>query len=388
MRREIQLIILTSFFFLIGSNLQAQRDAGSLTGLVTDPTSAQVSGAKVSITSQATELSRHTVTDSSGYYNFPSLPIGKYLLSVDQTGFQRATSQVNIDPSEKSRLDIRLTVGQTSTSVEVQSSDTELAHDDASLGTVVGNPVIENTPLLMRNWDDLIRLVPGVQQSRYTEQGGATASGRTGDFQVNGVHSLQNDFLLDGIDDNTFSENVQELSTEGTRPSVDVIQEFKVITNPYTAEYGRSPGAVVDVSTKGGTNQLHGLLFEYLRNRVFDANDFFSNRSGLRKPENIQNQFGGNLGAPIVKNKLFGFFDYEGTRIRRGITRISTVPLANERTGDFSAAAAAANGIKYPTIVNPATGTPFSNNIIPTSSLDPYGLKLMNVFPLPNCRVS
>ena len=102
------------------------------------------------------------------------------------------------------------------------------------------------------------------------------------------MHSLQNDFLLDGIDDNTLSENVQELSTEGTRPSVDVIQEFKVITNPYSAEYGRSPGAVVDVSTKRGSNQVHGLLFEYLRNRIFDANDFFSNRAGLAKPEDVE----------------------------------------------------------------------------------------------------
>jgi hypothetical protein len=117
----------------------------------------------------------------------------------------------------KARFDLQLTVGQTSTTVEVQAPGAELSRDDASIGTVVENSVIENTPLLLRNWDDLIRLVPGVQQNRYTEQGGATASGRTGDFQVNGVHSLQNDFLLDGIDDNTFSENVQELSAEGTR---------------------------------------------------------------------------------------------------------------------------------------------------------------------------
>ncbi len=376
--------LVLSLALISAVNLRAQRDVGSLTGLVTDPTSAAVAGAKVSITGEATQFSRQSVTDSAGYYNFPSLPIGRYQLSIDQTGFDRATSEVNIDPSAKARVDVRLTVGETSTSVEVKSSGTELAHDDASIGSVVENPVIANTPLLMRNWDDLIRLVPGVQQSRYTEQGGATASGRTGDFQVNGVHSLQNDFLLDGIDDNTFSENVQELSAEGTRPSVDVIQEFKVISNPYTAEYGRSPGAVVDVSTKSGTNQVHGLLFEYLRNRIFDANDFFSNRSGLPKPANVQNQFGGNAGAPILKNKLFGFFDYEGTRIRRGITRISTVPLANERLGDFSPAAATANGTKYPTIVDPATGIAFPNNTVPKSALDPYGVNLLNVFPLPN----
>ncbi len=338
----------------------------------------------MTIANSGTGFSRQSVTDASGYYNFQTVPVGSYNLTISGAGFTTATATVNIDPSEKGRLDVQLTVQGTTTTVEVQGSAAQLSRDDASIGFVVENPVIESMPLLMRNWDDLTRLVPGVQQNRYTEQGGATASGRTGDFQANGVHSLQNDFLLDGIDDNTFSENVQELSTEGTRPSVDVIHEFKVLTNPYSAEYGRSPGAVVDVSTMAGTNQVHGLLFEYLRNRVFDSNDFFSNRSGLAKPENVQNQFGGNVGAPIIHNKLFGFFDYEGTRVRRGITRIATVPLPNERTGDFSAAAAAANGVKYPTLINPATGTPFANNMIPLASIDPFGQKLMNVFPLPN----
>jgi hypothetical protein len=204
-----------------------QRDTGVLAGLVTDPTAAAINGAKVSVTSKATAISRQTATDSSGYYSFASLPIGSYQVTIDHPGFERVTSEVHIDPSQKARLDAQLSLGQTTTSVQVKAAPPELSYDDASIGTVVSNPVIENTPLLMRNWDDLIRLVPGVQQGRYTEQGGATASGRTGDFQVNGVHSLQNDFLLDGIDDNTFSENVQELSTEGTRPSLDVIQNSR-----------------------------------------------------------------------------------------------------------------------------------------------------------------
>lgn len=373
-----------SFVLALVPNLWGQRDTGGLTGRISDPSSAPIAGANVKVTDKATDISRQTTTDATGYYTFASLPVGTYQLTVDSTGFQRAASTIRIDPSARARLDLTLTVGQTSTTVEVSSASADISHDDASIGTVITNPVIQSTPLLMRNWDDLIRLVPGVQQGRYTEQGGATASGRTGDFQVNGVHSLQNDFLLDGIDDNTFSENVQELSTEGTRPSLDVLAEFKVISNPYTAEYGRAPGAVVDVSTKSGTNEIHGLLFEYLRNRIFDANDFFSNRSGLQKPEHIQNQFGGDVSAPIIKNKLFGFFDYEGTRIRQGVTRISTVPLANERVGDFSPAAAAANGITYPTLYYPGTKTPLPNNTIPASLLDPKGVGLMNVFPLPN----
>ena len=357
----------------------------SLTGQITDLSSASVTGAKVTALNSASGLSRTSLSDNAGYYNFSSLPIGKYQLSVDRTGFSRASISVMLDPSEKGRQDVQLQVGATATSIEVDAAP-ELSRDSASLGTVVENQVIEGTPLFERNWDDLIRLVPGVQGNRYTEQSGATASGRTGDFTANGVHSLQNDFILDGIDNNTFSENVQELTTEAARPSVDVIQEFQVVTNPYSAEYGRSPGAAVDVSTKSGTNQVHGLLFDYLRNRIFDANDFFSNQSGLPKPQNIQNNFGGSVGAAIVHNKLFGFFDYEGTRIDRGITRIATsVPSAYERVGNFSTVAAQAAGMSaYPTIYDPKTNLPYPNNIVPTANLDPVGLKLMSLFPLPN----
>ena len=199
---------------------------------------------------------------------------------------------------------------------------------------------MENTPLYLRNWDDLLRLVPGVQSNRYTDQSGATSAGRTGNFNVHGIHSLQNNFILDGIDNNTFSENVQELSSQASRPSVDNLEEFKVVTAPYSAEYGRSPGAAVVVATKSGTNQFHLLGYEYLRNSYFDANDFFSNRNGLQKPQNNQNQFGTSIGGPLRRNKIFAFFNYEGTRIHRGVSRTATVPLPNERIGDFSAAAA------------------------------------------------
>lgn len=250
---------------------------------------------------------------------------------------------------------------------------------------MVDNTTIEQTPLYLRNWDDLLRSVAGVQISRFTQQSGATSAGRVGDFNVHGVHSLQNNFLLDGIDNNTFSENVQELSTESSHPSVDVIQEFNVITNPYSAEYGRSPGAAVSVTTKSGSNQIHGLAYEYLRNQYFDANDFFSDRAKQKKPENNQNQFGGNFGGPIIKDHLFGFFNYEGTRIKQGVSRISTVPLANERIGDFSTTAAAADGLKaYPIIYDPTTGQPFPNNQIPAQRIDTTMSQLIALFPTAN----
>ncbi|MDQ1473089.1 MAG: hypothetical protein QOJ99_4569 [Bryobacterales bacterium] len=369
---------------LITLQLFSQAGVASLSGMVADPSQAIVPGAKITATNQATGISRSTTTDEAGFYAFSSLPVGPYEISAEGTGFNTSRQRMMLDPSAKARADFQLAMAGASTTVAVQDAPPMVARDDASIGTVIENQTITSTPLFARNWDDLIRLAPGVQAQRYTEQSGGSASGRTGSFNIHGIDSLQNNFILDGIDNNTFSENVQELSTQAARPSVDVIAEFKLISSPYTAAYGRSPGAVVDVTTKGGSNDPHALLFEYLRNRVFDANDFFSNRSGLPKPANVQNQFGGNVGAPVVKNKLFGFFNYEGTRIRRGITRLSTVPLPNERNGDFSPAAAAANGISYPTIKDPITGQPYPNNIIPGGQIDPYGKKLMNLFPLPN----
>ncbi len=269
--------------------------------------------------------------------------------------------------------------------MEVTDVVNNLSPDDASIGTVIDNNTIQQTPLYLRNWDDLLRMVAGVQIARYTQQSGATSAGRVGDFNVHGVHSLQNNFLLDGIDNNTISENVQELSTESAHPSVDTIQEFNVVTNPYSAEYGRSPGAAVSISTKGGSNAFHGLAYEYLRNAAFDANDFISNEHKLTKPENNQNQFGGNFGGPILKNRLFGFFNYEGTRIKQGVSRVSTVPLPNERIGDFSPETAASLGLPaYPTIYDPTTGLPFADNKIPTGRIDTAVSGLMNLFPLPN----
>ena len=371
-------VLLCSFSFCQGTD-------ASLSGIVTDPSHAAISNAKVTVRNKSTNLTQTATTDPSGNYSFLTLPIGTYAVTVEQSGFDTTSLDLVLETAQKARQDFELRVGQSQQTITVESTTLGLSKEDASLGGVINNNIINDTPLFLRTWDDLLRLVPGVQANRYTEQGGATSSGRTGSFNVHGIHSLQNDFILDGIDNNTFSENVQELSTQASRPSVDTIQEFKVVTNPYSAEYGRSPGAAVVVSTRGGTNHFHGVLYEYFRNKIFDANDFFSSGQGAAKPKNNQNQFGGNLGAPIIHDKLFGFFNYEGTRIRRGIPRLSTVPLVNERGGDFSPAAAAANGFSaYPTLYDPTTGLPFANNQIPADRIDPFASKIMDLFPIPN----
>jgi hypothetical protein len=364
------------------SFLFAQVSTASLTGLITDPTNATVGQVKVTVQNTATGYTRTTQSDSSGYYSFEDLPIGSYRVTVTRQGFATLAETVTVNTAEKVRRDFALKVGATEETVEVTTTASSLSPDDASIGTVMGSDAIANTPLFLRNWDDLLRVVPGVQIARFTQQSGATSAGRVGDFNVHGVHSLQNNFILDGIDNNTFSENVQELSTESGHPSVDTLQEFRIISNPYSAEYGRSPGAAVSVSTKSGTNKIHVLAYEYLRNQLFDANDFISNSHGLRKPENNQHQFGANIGGPLVKDKLFGFFNYEGTRIHQGVSRTATVPLGNERTGDFSTAAAAANGLNpYRVIYDPTTGHPFANNQIPGLRIDSAMSQLIALFP-------
>jgi hypothetical protein len=390
---SLRVVCLTLLLCLASPWAKSQINTASLSGLATDPAGAALPHVTVIATDTETGYTRTVQTDGAGAYSMQDLPIGQYGILVSDSGFSSLHAQVTLTVGQRAREDFRLQVGSAQETVNVQSTAPLLSPDDASVGEEIGSITIEQTPLALRNWDDLLRVVPGIQISRFTQQSGATSAGRVGDFNVNGVHSLQNDFILDGIDNNTFSENVQELSTESAHPSVDTIAEFNAITNPYSAEYGRSPGAVVSVNTKSGSNQFHGLGYEYVRNNYFDSNDFFSDRHRLAKPKYNQNQFGANLGGPVIKNRLFFFFDYEGTRIKQGVLRTSTVPLPNERIGDFSPATAATVGVKYPTIYDPTTCQPafsgsncqpFANNSVPSISLDPAMQKLMALFPLPN----
>lgn len=381
----------------LGLPASAQVNTGTLSGHVTDPSGAAVHNATLTLKNDATDYERSVTPEEDGNYLFPDLPIGTYTLTVSSPGFATQKIAETINVGFRSRTDIQLTVGSAEQTVEVTAGNTELSRDDASISTIVSNETIADTPLFLRNWDDLLRTVPGVQINRYTNQSGATSAGRTGDFNVNGVHTLQNNFILDGIDNNTFSENVQELSTEAAHPSVDVISEFNVITNPYSAEYGRAPGAVVSVNTKSGANAFHGTAYEYVRNQYFDAFDYFSKQTLAKKAEDNQNQFGGSIGGPIVRDHAFFFFNFEDTRVKQGVSRISTVPLANERIGDFSPAAAAAAGVApYPTVYDPTTCAipynvksgcaAFNNNQIPSDRIDKTVSALMALFPQPNFK--
>jgi len=389
-----KILRLTSCLLLLLAGLTnhvlAQVNTASLTGLITDPSGAVVAGAAVTARNRATNVAYSSATDGSGYYVFASLPVGAYDLSVESQGFKRAVREdVTMQVGQKARIDFSLEVGEVTQSVAVEGTAPLLTTQEASTGTVIENRLVTDLPLSLRNWDDLLGLVAGVQGDRYTEEGGGTAAGRTGGVNVHGVRSLQNNFVLDGVDNNSISTNVQELTTQVARPSVDSIQEFKISTNPYSAENGRSPGSLISVTTKGGTNGFHGALYEFHRNRVFDANNFLLNRAGREKGQNIQNQFGGNVGGPVIKDRAFFFFNYEGTRIRKGTTRLGNVPMPNEIRGDYSAAAAAANRTTYAPLVDQVgdcmgRGNPFPNNIIPVRCLDPVAQRILSLVPGPN----
>ncbi len=351
----------------------AQVDRATVTGTVADNVGAVLPGATVTVTNTATNVSAQQQTTNSGSFLFVNLIPGTYDVTVELTGFKKSVQTLALEVAQRARVNVVLDVGAFTESVNVTESSRRLNANDATLGTVIAQTQVANLPLAIRNWDDLLALVPGVQGDRYTEQGGGTSFGRTGGINVHGARALQNNFLLDGVDNNSISENVQELTTQVSRPSVDAIQEFKVVTSPYSAEYGRSPGAAVSVSTKSGTNDIHGTAYEYFRNEHMDSIDFFSKRAGAAKPANDQNQFGGNIGGPIVPNTAFFFADYEGTRITRGVTRLTSVPTADERAGIFASA-----------VKDPATGLAFPGNRIPGDRIDPYAAGIMALVPLPN----
>src|SRR5262245_42050880 len=365
-------------FFVIVSALTsgtawAQVDRATLSGIVRDPSTAVVTGAVVKITSLATGVEQSVKTTAEGGYLIVDLTPGQYLVETTASGFQTQTRPVTLEVGQRARLDVDLQVGAVGEKVEVAGTVQLLNTNDATLGGVVPQTQVSNLPLAIRNWDDLLALVPGVQQDRYTEQGGGTSFGRTGGINVHGARALQNNFLLDGVDNNSISENVQELTTQVSRPSVDAIEEFKVVTSPYSAEYGRSPGAAVSVSTKSGTNTIHGTVYDYYRNQGMDSIDYFSKRAGAPKADNRQNQPGGNFGGPLLRDKAFFFVDFEDTHITRGVTRLTRVPTADERVGIFTTA-----------VKDPTTGLNFDNNVIPSGRIDPYAAAIIALVPLPN----
>jgi len=351
----------------------AQVDRATLSGIVRDPSDAVIPKAQVTVTNIATGVVATATTTDNGTYLVVNLAPGEYLVQAEAAGFQRFEQTIQLAVGSRARLDLSLPVGSIGETVKVEGITPLVDTETAALGTVVNNEEVSKLPLAIRNWDDLLALVPGVQSDRYTEQAGGTSSGRTGGVSVHGNRSLQNNFLLDGVANNSFSTNVQELTTQISRPSVDAIDEFKVVTSPYAAEYGWSPGAAIIVNTKSGTNQYHGTGYDFFRNDRFDSNNFFAKRADQPKPTNNQNQFGGNLGGPVVRNRAFFFGDFEATRIKQGVLRTGRVLTNNERAGIFPSP-----------VRDPLTGLPFPNNTIPANRFDPVATRIIALIPLAN----
>jgi outer membrane receptor protein involved in Fe transport len=373
LRKFFEVGALVLLLVLVAAPSSAQVDRATLTGVVRDASDAVIPKVKITITSIATGAVSTMTTNEQGVYLVVNLLPGEYLVQAELPGFQRYEQTVSLETGSRSRLDMSLTVGSVGETVKVEGVTPLLSTESAVLGTVVDSNEVEKLPLAIRNWDDLLAMVPGVQSDRYTEQAGGTSSGRTGGVSVHGNRSLQNNFLLDGVANNSFSTNVQELTTQISRPSVDAIDEFKVVTSPYAAEYGWAPGAAIIVNTKSGSNSLHGTAYDFFRDDKFDAINFFAKRANQPKATNNQNQFGGNVGGPLMRNRAFFFADYEGTRIQQGVLRTGRVMTQNERNGIFTS-----------TIRDPLTGQPFPNNTIPADRIDPVARNIMAMVPLPN----
>ena len=376
MKRALAILALV----LAAAAAQAQVDRATITGTVSDESGGALTTATVTVTNTETKIVNRVKTNNDGGYLVVNLIPGQYVVEAEAAGFQNKADAVILEIGQRARVDITLGVGTLTEAVTVEAQRRLLNTEQAAVGTVLDQNAIAKLPLAIRNWDDLLALVAGVQGDRYSEEGGATALGRTGGVNVHGNRSLQNNFLLDGVDNNSISTNVQELSAQTSRPSIDSIQEFKVVTSPYSAEYGRSPGAAISVTTKSGTNAFHGGAYDYYRDDKFDSNSYFNedfrterNLTPLPKPANDQNQYGVHLGGPIKKDKAFFFADFEGTRITKGVTRITRVPTADERNGIFAG-----------TVRDPLTGQPFPNNTIPRDRWDPVAAAIMDLLPAPN----
>jgi len=369
------LLVLASLVVLLCSAapLRAQVDAGSILGTVSDASGGSVHGGTVTLTNEGTNASLSTTTGSDGTYKFSPVKIGSYKLTATLQGFQTITTRnVVVNVGQDVVVDFTLKPGSVSETVEVQSSIPVLETQDASVGQVIGSRSVDNLPLNGRNFTFLAQLAAGVNTPQADTRGNAAS----GAFAANGLRPAQNNYLLDGIDNNSDTVDFLNGTNFVVLPPVDAVEEFKVQTSDFSAEFGRSGAAVLNATIKSGSNNFHGAVWEFFRNDKLDAADFFENARGVPKGELRQNQFGFTAGGPVVipkvfngRNKLFFFGDYEGFRRVQGTILTGSVPTAAERasgytnfqdliTGQSNAAArpdALGRLIPVGTILDPAT---------------------------------
>ena len=401
MLRRVRTALVMAAVVVVGSTSgSAQSTTAQFTGRISDPSGAVIPGALISVVNQDTGVRRQTESNEVGNYAVPLLPPGIYRITVQKEGFKPITrAGIELQVNQTARVDFVLELGALAEAVEVLAAAPLLAQETSSLGQVVDSTRIINMPLNGRSPFRLVQLTPGVLSS-------PAASGQFGDvpvntnqdsdFSINGGQSHHAEVQIDGIPATAgFNDSIT------TVPSVEATQEFKVESNSLSAEWGRFSGGVVNVSTRSGTNQLHGALYEFLRNSALDANEFFNNRAGNPKPPFRMNQFGFAVGGPVWlgklyngRNRTFFFGDYQGTRWRRGDVFITTVPTELERAGNFTQSLDQQGRMIQiydplttrldPSRPNQYLRTAFPGNVIPASRMDPVGLKISAYYPLPN----
>src|SRR6202142_1935155 len=320
-------------FMLWSGTLSAQVDSGSIAGTVTDPSGAVVSGAKVTLTNEGTAAVIASTTGSDGGYRFSPVRIGSYTISVEAPSFKTSSeAHVAVDISSNIQRNIKLEPGAVTETVEVTSAAPLLQSQDASVGQVVNQQSVNNLPLNGRNFTFLAQLAAGVNTPEADPRGNAAS----GAFSANGLRPAQNNYMLDGIDNNSDTVDFLNGTNYVVLPPVDAVQEFKVETSDFSAELGRSAGAVLNATIKSGTNQFHGAAWEFFRNDKLDVADYFENKGGIPKGRFQQNQFGVAAGGPVIKDKIFVFGDYEGFRRVQGQTQNSSVPTLADRNSGFT----------------------------------------------------
>jgi outer membrane receptor protein involved in Fe transport len=355
---------------LAAASLYAQSTRGSIGGQVTDAAKKPVSGAVVALVNQETNKKRTAVAGPQGDFLVTLLDPGTYRLEVDAPGYRPHVQDLVLDLNQEIRVEVPLLPGKTTEQVTVTAKRSLLRTDSSAVGGVIDNRQVQGLPLDGRDFFELSLLLPGVVPAA---EGSAASVRGSFAININGAREDSNGFLLDGV-----YNGDPKLNGVAVSPPVDAVREFEVLSSTYDASFGRNGGGQVSVVLRSGGNQFHGTAYEFFRNAVFDARNYFA-PSDTSAPQDQRNQFGGTLGGPIAKNRTFFFVDYQGTRDSTGVTQVTNVPTLAERIGDFSQSSLPA--------IDPTTGAPFPNNKIPSYYMDPTGLAIAALYPAPNRNV-
>ena len=355
-------------FFLGAERTTGQTPTATVRGVVIDQTDARLPGAQITITRDETRETRQSISDDQGRFALAELPAGRYTVQAELAGFSVFRQRAHLSVGSDLWVEARLAVSTSAVVVSVGESPVPLIERGPELRTLLDQQQVANLPLDGRNFLELALLAPGTAPA---PQGSASSVRGDFAFSVNGAREDFNNYMLDGV----YTVD-PKLGTPAVRPPVDAIQEFEISTANYDAAFGRNGGGQVSVLTRSGSNRVSGTAYEFLRNGALDARNYFAPED-VSAPDYSRNQFGGSIGGPVIPNRTFFFADYEGTRLREGITRVTNVPTAAERTGDFSQSL-------FPRPVDPRSQQPLPGGRIPPFFIHPAGAAIAALYPLPN----